>query len=88
MAAEFILLAELNEGERALLSGLEMPEAVAERLMCLGFVPGVEVVAGKCAPGGDPRVYCVEGSHVALRRETSQRMRGRRLESSGEGDKQ
>jgi len=86
MASESILLAELDEGERAVVSGLELPEALAERLMCLGFIPGVEVVAGKSAPGGDPRVYCVDGGHVALRRETSQRILGLRLQASAEGN--
>lgn len=50
---------------------LELPEDVAHRLMELGFLPGASVVAGKSAPGGDPQVFRVDGSEIALRRETT-----------------
>jgi len=39
--------------------------------MELGFVPGTVITAAGCAPGGDPRVFRVDGSEVALRRETA-----------------
>jgi ferrous iron transport protein A len=39
--------------------------------MVLGFLPGHRIQVGFCAPGGDPRVYRVDGSEVALRRETA-----------------
>jgi ferrous iron transport protein A len=42
--------------------------------MELGFIPGHEVVPGKQAPGGGPRVFRVDGSEVALRRETAARL--------------
>ncbi|MFC1791642.1 ferrous iron transport protein A [Gemmatimonadota bacterium] len=64
-------LAELMEGELGVLEELDLPEEVALRLMELGFLPGTQVVAGKAAPGGDPRVYRVDGSEIALRNETS-----------------
>jgi ferrous iron transport protein A len=64
-------LADLLEGERGILGVLDLPEDVALRLMELGFLPGTEIVAGRAAPGGDPRVYRVDGSEIALRRETS-----------------
>ena len=74
-------LAELLEGERATLANLDVSDVLAEHLMCLGFVPGVEVVVGKSGPGGDPRVFHVDGTDVALRRETSQRLTVVRLTS-------
>ena len=40
-------------------------------MMELGFVPGSLITAAGCAPGGDPRVFRVDGSEVALRRETA-----------------
>lgn len=64
-------LADLRDGESGVLEVLELPEDVALRLMELGFLPGTTVVAGKAAPGGDPRVYRVDGSEIALRRETA-----------------
>jgi Fe2+ transport system protein FeoA len=42
--------------------------------MELGFLPGTSIVAGKAGPGGDPRVFKVDGSEIALRRETSSNM--------------
>jgi Fe2+ transport system protein FeoA len=39
--------------------------------MELGFLPGHIVVPARSAPGGEPRVYRVDGSEVALRRETA-----------------
>lgn len=53
------------------MEALDLPEDVALRLMELGFLPGSAIVAGKSAPGGDPRVFKVDGSEIALRRETS-----------------
>lgn len=64
-------LADLGEGESGVLDALELPEDVALRLMELGFLPGSQIVAGKTAPGGDPRVYRVDGSEIALRKETA-----------------
>jgi len=54
---------------------LELPEDVALRLMELGFLPGTLIIAGKSAPGGDPRVFRVDGSEIALRRETACHLR-------------
>ncbi|MBI1898736.1 MAG: ferrous iron transport protein A [Acidobacteria bacterium] len=64
-------LAELQEGERAVLERLELPEDVARRLMEMGFVPGNTMTAARSAPGGDPRVFRVDGSEIALRHETA-----------------
>jgi ferrous iron transport protein A len=64
-------LADLTEGETGVLESLDLPEDVALRLMELGFLPGAVIEAGKTAPGGDPRVFRVDGSEIALRRETA-----------------
>ncbi len=65
------LLADLHVGERAIVRELEMDHPIAEHLMNLGFVPGLEVSVERSGPGGDPRVYRVEGTEVAIRRELS-----------------
>ena len=64
-------LVDLREGESAILERLDVPPDVARRLMELGFLPGTSVVAAQSAPGGDPRVFRVDGSEIALRRETT-----------------
>jgi ferrous iron transport protein A len=64
-------LVDLTRGEEAVITGFELPEDVSRRLMELGFLPGHRVKAGSAAPGGDPRVFEVDGSQVAVRRETA-----------------
>ncbi len=64
-------LLELRKGEHGILDRLDLPEDVSRRLMELGFVPGSRIVAALSAPGGDPRVFRVDGSEIALRRDTA-----------------
>jgi ferrous iron transport protein A len=64
-------LAQLPEGEAGVLDRLDLPDDIARRLMELGFLPGHIIVPARSAPGGEPRVYRVDGSEVALRRETA-----------------
>jgi Fe2+ transport system protein FeoA len=61
----------LRRGEEGILDRLELPDDVARRLMELGFLPGSRVVAARSAPGGDPRVFEVDGSEIALRLDTA-----------------
>lgn len=68
-------LSELRRGEHGVLEHLDVPEDQALRLMELGFIPGARVVAARSAPGGDPRVYQVDGSEFALRRETASHLK-------------
>ncbi|MBM3736449.1 MAG: ferrous iron transport protein A [Acidobacteria bacterium] len=68
---KYASLADLRRGEQATIRSLVLPESDSRRLMELGFLPGGAVRAGRSAPGGDPRVFEVDGSEVALRRETA-----------------
>jgi ferrous iron transport protein A len=67
-------LADLREGEAGVIESIDLPNDLATRLMELGFLPGTSVTAARCAPGGDPRVFRVDGSEVALRRDTAARL--------------
>jgi ferrous iron transport protein A len=67
-------LADLRPGEHGVLAGLDLPAEDADRLMALGFIPGVRVTLARTAPGGDPLVFRVDGTEVALRRETARHM--------------
>jgi ferrous iron transport protein A len=68
-------LVDLERGDAAILDRIDLPGEDARRLMELGFLPGTRVTAGQSAPGGDPRVFQVDGSEIALRRETARRLR-------------
>ena len=68
-------LADLRVGESAVLGELEMEPATAEHLMNLGLIPGVQVTVAHSGPGGDPRIYRVEGTELALRGELSRSSR-------------
>ncbi len=68
-------LSELHQGEHGILDRIDLPHDEAQRIMELGFVPGTLVAAARCAPGGDPRVYQVDGSEIAMRRETAVHMK-------------
>jgi len=67
-------LTELQRGEEGILERLDLPEDDARRLMELGFLPGHAVTPAHSAPGGDPRVFRVDGSEVALRRDTARKL--------------
>ena len=69
-----LTLDSLKQGEEALLERIDLPEEDARRLMELGFLPGFPIVAAGRSPFGDPRIFRVDGSEVALRRETAVRI--------------
>ena len=68
-------LVDLHRGDAAILDRIDLPVDDARRLMELGFLPGARITAGFSAPGGDPRVFQVDGSEIALRRETARRLK-------------
>jgi Fe2+ transport system protein FeoA len=64
-------LSDLSIGSCATLASFELPEEIQGQLMHLGFVPESRVLAVRRAPAGDPTVYRVDGTEVALRKETA-----------------
>ena len=75
--ARFASLVDLRRGDAAILERIDLPSEDARRLMELGFLPGTRITAGLTAPGGDPCVFQVDGSEIALRRETARRLKVR-----------
>ncbi len=67
-------LTDLKRGEHGILDRIDLPEEEARRLMEIGFLPGHIVTPAHAAPGGDPRVFRVDGTEVALRRETARKL--------------
>jgi len=75
-------LSDLALGESAILEDFDMPQSIAEHLMNLGFVPGLEILVTRSGPGGNPRVYRVDGTEVALRRDLSRCIAVRPLQNA------
>ncbi len=69
------VLSELSVGESGVLVALDLPEAVQNHLMHMGFVPDALVTSLRRAPAGDPTVYSVDGMEIALRHETAEAIR-------------
>jgi ferrous iron transport protein A len=69
-----VSLDDLAPGRSGVLRQIDLPEADATRLMEMGFLPGARIVAARSAPGGDPRVFRVDGTEFALRRATARRL--------------
>lgn len=64
-------LCDLPQGDHAIIDKIDLVESASEQVMLFGFIPGVEVMAGQSGPGGDPRVYRLDGTEVAIRRDTA-----------------
>jgi len=79
-------LSDLPLGESAIVSELELSPAVAEHLMNLGFVPGLVVKVLRSGPGGDPRIYRVDGTEVAMRRDLSRHIQVELIGAPAFGD--
>jgi ferrous iron transport protein A len=75
---------ELRQGEHGVLESIDLPAEASLRLMELGFLPGSRITAASSAPGGDPRVFRVDGSEIALRLETAARLKLRPAATSGD----
>jgi ferrous iron transport protein A len=79
-------LADLRVGESAILGDIELAPPIAEHLMNLGFMPGTEVTVSRSGPGGDPRIYRVEGTEVAMRRDLSRHIQVELIVAPAYGD--
>ncbi|MGB8013119.1 MAG: FeoA family protein [Terriglobales bacterium] len=66
-----VALVDLEIGEAGTLAHISLPPAEQQFLMRIGFVPGALVRFSRRAPLGDPSVYSVDGTEIALRAETA-----------------
>lgn len=63
-------IASLHIGELAYISEESLNE-IPLKLLEMGCLPGAEVELIQIAPLNDPLYICVNGSHLAIRRETA-----------------
>jgi len=69
-----VRLSDLEPGQVAVIKDVALMEAEQQLLIRFGFVDGAEVRCSRRAPLGDPIVYSLDGSEIALRAETACRI--------------
>ena len=67
-------IASLHIGEVGYISE-ESLDAIPLKLLEMGCLPGAEVQLVQIAPLKDPLYICVNGSHLAIRKETASKIR-------------
>lgn len=63
-------IASLHTGEKGIISETSL-DKIPLKLLEMGCLPGAEVTLVQIAPLKDPLYICVNGSHLAIRRETA-----------------
>ncbi len=81
-----IALTDLELGEAGIIDHISLPSGEQQFLMRIGFVPGAQVKFSRRAPLGDPSVFAVDGTEIALREETARYIKVRRGWTSPFGD--
>ena len=61
----------LREGQCAHITSLQMRGAMRRRVMDFGLIEGTHVRCLRESPCGDPVIYCVRGTMLALRKQDS-----------------
>ena len=79
-------LDKLPTGQSATVSELTSEGAERRRMMDLGILPGAQIETVMKSPLGDPTVYRVRGSSIALRREQAGRIRIDRGDNDNSGE--
>lgn len=80
-------LASLEDRTAGYVRGIRTNGLLRRRLVDLGFVPGAKVERAFASPAGDPVVYRVKGSQIALRREDADLVEvGDRRDSAKDSD--
>ncbi len=74
-SASGLCLSDLRPGQSGTVDRIELADDDARRLMELGFLPGALVLMCRRSPFGDPSVFRIDDSEVALRRETARCIR-------------
>ena len=76
--AVILPLDALPARDPARIVSLDLDAGLSLRLMEMGFLPDQPVTRVAAAPGGDPLIFLVDGSQIALRRDIARRIRIRR----------
>jgi ferrous iron transport protein A len=81
-----VALIDLEPGEAGTIDHISLPSADEHFLMRIGFFPGAHVRFSRRAPLGDPSIYSVDGTEIALRAETGRYIMVKRGSTSALSD--
>lgn len=70
-----VALSSMKIGEKGTVDALQGDDAVAQRLLELGLIPGSSIEVVRFAPMGDPINIKVRGYHLSLRRQEARTVR-------------
>jgi ferrous iron transport protein A len=68
-----LTIADLNKGQRAIIKEFSV-DLVPLKLLEMGCLPGNEVSLVQTAPFRDPLYLNINGSHLAIRKETAEQI--------------
>ncbi len=68
-----ITIASLKKGQKGIIKEFSM-DALPLKLLEMGCLPGNEVTLIQIAPFNDPLYIDINGSHLAIRRETAEQI--------------
>lgn len=74
-STRYTTLLELKPKESAWVRDIQGEQEMRRHLLDLGFVPGSRVTAIRRSPFGDPTVYEIRGTMIALRKEQASQIR-------------
>jgi len=80
-----VALVDLEIGECGTVASISLPPAEEHFLMRIGFFPGAQVRFSRRAPLGDPSIYSVDGTEIALREETARHIMVKRTDEPAVG---
>lgn len=64
-------LAEMRQGDNAIVDKLALNDSMRRRLQDIGLIPGTKIECIQKSPLGDPIAYLIRGTVIALRHEDS-----------------
>lgn len=68
-----VTIASLKKGQRGIIKDFSV-DAIPLKLLEMGCLPGNEVSMVQIAPFNDPLYLTINGSHVAIRKETASKI--------------
>lgn len=82
-----IRMAELQPGERAVVTGMAVGAGIRRRLQDIGLIKGTEITCVSKSPLGDPKAYLIRKAVIALRSEDAGEIQVKRRQEEEFGEK-